>query len=320
MNGKNPASAGQIKNKLGQLYQKLNRLTGGVPETLRQAYQNFGQARGGEAAASMAYYTFFSLFPLLLLLSSILGYVLYSGNDWTDIVNTVTRFIPIQAQFIQQNLLAILEARNAVGVIGLIGLVWSASGAFSALVVNINRAWAVSDRRSFFADRLLAVGMIAVITLVLVTFLVASSLMSLLPSFNIPLLGSFSIYYTFLWKALVRLVPWAIACLVFYFLYKLLPTVYVKPRAAFWAALAAGIAWEILTSIFTWYLGSGMANYKAVYGSLGTIVALLTWIYISAWITIFGAHFSAVISHQVEKQVAPAKNRLESAQRRRHAA
>jgi membrane protein len=320
MNGKNPASAGQIKQKLGQLYQKLNRLMGGAPEMLRQAYQNFGQARGGEAAASMAYYTFFSLFPLLLLLSSILGYILYSGNDWTDIVNNVTRFVPIQAQFIQQNLLAILKARNAVGAIGLVGLIWSASGAFSALAININRAWSVSDGRSFFADRLLAVGMIAVIVLVLVIFLVASSLMSLLPNFNIPLMGSFSIYYSFLWKALVRLVPWAIACLVFYLLYKLLPTAYVKPRAAFWAALVAGIAWEILTSLFTWYLGSGIASYKAVYGSLGTIVALLTWIYLSAWITIFGAHLSAVISHQVEKRVAPAKNRRESTQRRRHAA
>jgi membrane protein len=319
MKNEKPDSVDRIEKTLRQLYENLNQLTGGIPETLRRSYQNFGQARGGEAAASMAYYAFFSLFPLLLLLSSILGFFLYNGGNWVDVVNYVTRFVPIQEHFIQQTLLAILKARNTVGMVGLVGLIWSASGAFSALAININRAWSVSEERGFFADRLMAVGMIAVITLVLVIILIASSLMSLLPSFNIPLLGSFSIYYTFLWKALTRLVPWAIACLVFYLLYKLLPTTYVEPRAALWGALVAGIAWEVLTSAFTWYLGSGLANYQAVYGSLGTIVGLLTWIYLSAWITLFGAHISAVLSQHQEKRVEKNKSRLESIQRRGHA-
>jgi membrane protein len=320
MKNENPDSVGRIEKTLRKLYKNLNQLTGGTPETIRQVFQNFNQARAGEAAASMAYYAFFSLFPLLLLLSSILGYFLSSGTNRVDIVSYVTRIVPIQEHFIQQTLLAILKARNAVGVIGLLGLIWSASGAFSALAININRAWSVSDARGFFLDRLLAVGMIAVIILVLVIILIASSLMSLLPSFNIPLLGSFSIYYTFLWKALTRLVPWAIACLVFYLLYKLLPTTPVQPRAALWGALVAGIAWEVLTSAFTWYLGSGLANYQAVYGSLGTIVGLLTWIYLSAWITLFGAHVSAVVSRHAGKQVETNKSHLEPIQRREHAA
>ena len=320
MKNEKPDSVDRIEKTLRQLYKNLNQLTGGTPETIRQVFQNFNQARAGEAAASMAYYAFFSLFPLLLLLSSILGYFLSSGTNRVDIVSYVTRIVPIQEHFIQQTLLAILKARNAVGVIGLLGLIWSASGAFSALAININRAWSVSDERSFFADRLLAVGMIAVIILVLVIILIASSLMSLLPNFNIPLLGSFSIYYTFLWKALIRLVPWAIACLVFYLLYKLLPTTYVEPRAALWGALVAGIAWETLTSLFTWYLGSGLANYQAVYGSLGTIVGLLTWIYLSAWITLFGAHVSAIVSRHAGKQVETNKSHLEPIQRREHAA
>jgi membrane protein len=320
MKNENPDSLGRIEHTLHQLYNYLNKFTGGVPGILRQAYLNFSQARAGEAAASMAYYAFFSLFPLLLLLSSILGFFLYSGNDWTDIVNYVTRFVPIQEHFIQQTLLAILKARNTVGAIGLIGLLWSASGAFSALATNINRAWSVSNPRGFFADRLLAVGMIIGITLVLVIFMIASSLMSLLPTFNIPLLGSFSIYYTFLWKALVLLVPWAIACLAFYLLYKLLPTMHVEPRAALSGALVAGIAWEVLTSVFTWYLGSGLANYQAVYGSLGTIVALLTWIYLSAWIALFGAHISAVVSQHESKHIEKPSSHLESIKRRQHAA
>ncbi|MEJ2598496.1 MAG: YihY/virulence factor BrkB family protein [Anaerolineales bacterium] len=313
-------SLDRIKHRLGQFYKDFNRLTWGVPNTFRKAFQSFSQAHAAEAAASMAYYAFFSLFPLLLVLSSILGFFLYSGNNWLSIVNYVTRFIPIQAHFIQQNLLEILRARNTVGVIGLVGLIWSASGAFSALAVNINRAWEISDTRSFITDRLLAVAMVAAISLMLIIIMVASSLMALLPSFNIPLLGSFSIYYTFVWQALVRIVPLVIACLVFYLMYKLLPSDYVKPSAALSGALVAGIVWEAATSAFTWYLGSGLANYQAVYGSLGTIVGFLTWIYFSAWITLFGAHLSAVVSHHSGNKVEASRPRLQSIQRGENAA
>ena len=320
MNDTRSSLTDRVKHLLRPIYQNLNRLTGGFPDTLRQSFLSFNQARAAEAAASIAYYAFFSLFPLLLALTSILGFFLYKGNNWQPIVEYVTRFIPISANFIQQNLLEILKARNAVGVIGLVGLIWSASGAFSALAININRAWSISDTRSLIADRLLAVGMVAIISLVLILIMVASSLMTLLPSLNIPLLGSFSIYYTFVWKLLVRLVPLVIACLVFYLMYKLLPSAHVAPRAAIWGALVAGVVWEVVTSAFTWYLGSGLSNYKAVYGSLGTIVGFLTWIYFSAWITLFGAHLSAVVSHHPEKETETSKPHLEPIQRREHAA
>ncbi len=320
MNETRSSSSEGVKHHLQQIYQNLNRITGGLPETLRQSFQSFSQARAAEAAASIAYYAFFSLFPLLLTLTSILGFFLDKGNNWQPIVEYVTRFIPISANFIQQNLLEILKARNAVGVIGLVGLVWSATGAFSALTININRAWIISDTRSFIADRLLAVGMVATISLVLIIIMVASSLMTLLPSLNIPILSNFSIYYTFIWKLMVRLVPLVVACLVFYLMYKLLPTTHVEPQAALRGALVAGVVWEVATSAFTWYLGSGLSNYKAVYGSLGTIVGFLTWIYFSAWITLFGAHFSAVVSNHSEKEAETSKPHLNSIQRSEHAA
>jgi membrane protein len=320
MNDTRSSISERAKHRLRRIYQNLNRITGGFPDTFRQSFQSFSQARAAEAAASIAYYAFFSLFPLLLTLTSILGFFLDKGNNWQPIVEYVTRFIPISANFIQQNLLEILKARNAVGVIGLVGLVWSASGAFSALAININRAWTISDTRSFIADRLLAVGMVATISLMLIIIMVASSLMTLLPSLNIPILGNFSIYYTFVWKLMVRLVPLVVACLVFYLMYKLLPTTHVEPRAALWGALFAGVVWEVATSAFTWYLGSGLSNYKAVYGSLGTIVGFLTWIYFSAWITLFGAHFSAVVSDHSEKETETSKPHLDSIQRSEHAA
>jgi len=79
-------------------------------------------------------------------------------------------------------------------------------------------------------------------------------------------------------------------------LYRWIPNTEVKWSQAFWGALVATLGWEIATQTFTWYLTSGMARYQLVYGSLGTVVALMFWIYLSSLITFYGAHLSAAVT------------------------
>ena len=62
-------------------------------------------------------------------------------------------------------------------------------------------------------------------------------------------------------------------------------------------ALVAASAWEVTKSAFGWFLSSGLVRHQLVYGSLGTVVALMLWIYLSSLITLFGAHLSAAITH-----------------------
>jgi membrane protein len=81
--------------------------------------------------------------------------------------------------------------------------------------------------------------------------------------------------------------------LMFLALYKFVPTSRSTWRAAFWGALAATLLSLLATRLFSWYLNVGLANYELVYGSLGTIVALMFLIYILAWITLLGAHLAA---------------------------
>jgi len=79
-------------------------------------------------------------------------------------------------------------------------------------------------------------------------------------------------------------------------LYRWVPNAKVRWSAAFWAALVVALVLEIAANAFAWYLSSGLARYRIVYGSLATVVALLFWIYLSGWIIIFGAHLSAAIA------------------------
>jgi membrane protein len=112
----------------------------------------------------------------------------------------------------------------------------------------------------------------------------------------VPLLGGIDIYDTFGWAMLTRLVPWLLVFLMFQSLYRWVPRTEVKWSEAFWGALFAATAWEIGKSIFGWFLSSGLASYQLVYGSLGAVVALMLWIYLSSVITLLGAHLSAAIT------------------------
>jgi membrane protein len=118
-----------------------------------------------------------------------------------------------------------------------------------------------------------------------------------LARFDVPLWGDVSMYGTPLWTLLSNLIPWLFTFLLFMALYRWVPNVEVTWSASFWAACVVAIAWEIAANTFAWYVGSGLARYKIVYGSLGTVVALMFWIYVSSWIVIFGAHLSAVVAH-----------------------
>ena len=94
------------------------------------------------------------------------------------------------------------------------------------------------------------------------------------------------------------LTDWLLSILrfgLFLALYFFVPKTKVKKRAALWAAIFASIAWEITSYAFNWYFQSGLANYNVLYGSLGTLVALMFWIYLDCLILVFGAYFSAAI-------------------------
>lgn len=82
---------------------------------------------------------------------------------------------------------------------------------------------------------------------------------------------------------------------MFWGLYQWVPTVPVSRKASLIGSLIAGVAWVLLNNGFTWYLSSGLSQYQLVYGSLGTIVALLFWVYLTGIIVLIGAHLTAAI-------------------------
>jgi membrane protein len=282
--------------KLKQLYGRANRLTGGVLGVVRTAVQHFGEVRAVEAAASIAFFAVFSLFPLLLALIAAGSFVLEIEQVQRRVLDVTAEFLPVAEQLIERNIQGILEKRGAVGVVALLGLVWSATGVLTVLARNINLAWPEAEPRSFVEDRLMALGMVTGLALLLVFSLVSSTVFNVLARFRMPIGGGLSVDEIPLWTTLLTAVPRLLVFLALLGLYRWVPNTRVRWTDAFWGALVATPAGEIVTNGFSWYLSTGLVRFELVYGSLGTVVVLMLWIYIGALTVLFGAHLSAAVA------------------------
>ncbi|MHB1294674.1 MAG: YihY/virulence factor BrkB family protein [Anaerolineae bacterium] len=287
----------RITHQIEEVYQRLNERTDGILGTVRGALERYGEVRAGQAAASLAFYAFFSLFPLLLVLVFIGSFFFSSQVAFRGILVTLSRVLPVSQQVIEENLREVLAVRGALGGIGIISLVWSASNYFVALSDSINRAWTDAPQRNPLEQRLLAVMMLGGVILLVVLSLIANAVVALLPQLDERLLGVQGLWRTPLPAVLAYGVPWALAMLTFTLLYRWAPRKPPPWRAVLWAALLASLGWQVVSGLFAWYVRSGAAPYRLVYGSLGAIVALLFWIYLTSTIMLIGAHICAAI-HQ----------------------
>lgn len=283
-----------LKNRLDDI---LNR---GVIGILVRTIRSFNETRGAEAAASIAYYALFSLFPLLIFLIIIGSTVLEIEQVQEQVLTFVGEVFPASKELVANNIQQVLRLRGAVGIIGIIGLLWSATAVFTALVRNINRAWHTAAPRNLLVGRLIALSMVGILVLLLLLSFLAATAIRILSQFEILLWAGTPITQTTTWAILSRMVPWLLTFLIFQGLYRWVPNTEVKWSEAFWGALFATTAWEFTKAAFGWFISSGLTNQRLIYGSLGAVVALLLWVYLTALITLLGAHLSAAITHHNE--------------------
>jgi membrane protein len=286
-----------ISQRIRKLYQRADRISGNRLNILRDAIKTFTVTRANQAAASLAYYVIFSLFPLLLVLIAAGSFFLNSQEVYVKVSQLIQQTIPYSYQWIDQNLRQILEQRGAIGTIGLITLMWAASGGFMSLAYNINLAWLEAPQRNFFQGRLIALKMIGTIGGLFFLSIILDWIFNLLSVFEIPFTSLVQLDF---WKWFSGIFSWLTIYLLFFALYYWVPTVNVQGKAAFWSALFASVAWEFSTALFSIYLTSRFGRYELLYGSVGTLVAFLFLVYILATITLFGAHLASAMDRKVK--------------------
>ncbi len=250
-----------------------------------------------QRAASISYYGLFSLFPLAILLVGIFGLVVQEQQARTQVIDFLLDNLPLRKgqgrQDLQQMLDDVTAGVSGFGIIGLLGLAFSASGLMGAIRQAFNAAWDIDDARPPVQGKLIDIALVFGLgALVAVSFAVsvaarfAASLSDSLQ--GIGFVGS--VVSDLLQAGSVT--STVLAFVVFVVLFRVVPARPTKLADVWPGALLAAVGLEAAKLLFGLYLQQA-ADYNAVYASLGSVVAFMVFVFIASNVVLLGAEAAA---------------------------
>jgi membrane protein len=261
---------------------------------IRRAAVRFGEVKAPRLAAALAYYTVFSLAPLLVIVIAVAGLVYGSDEARSQLVGLLEQHIgPRASDLIETMIQRTAETGSGViaTVIGVATLLLGATTIFAQLQGALNEIWGVAADRSrglasLLMTRLRGLGLVLVLGfLLLISFLLQAALNVVMSNFAGVLPGG-----DWIWYLLNQLLTLALVASVFAGLFKVLPDVDLHWGDVWTGAILAAVLFKIGEVLIGLYLG--MSGVRSTYGAAGSLVVLLLWIYFSSQILLFGATFT----------------------------
>ncbi|NPA90349.1 MAG: YihY/virulence factor BrkB family protein [Chloroflexi bacterium] len=258
--------------------------------TLRMTITLYSTLETGQRAAALAYYSLLSLFPLLLLLVSFLSRWVTTATAQQTVLTLLRTISPLVPDLVVENIEYVVAARGSLNAIAAVGLIWSASGLFAAIIQSLDRVWGGEAGRAFWEHRLISLLLVTGVLLLFIISIIVGSILSILPQVIAFLLPLDHVWLLRWWQYVPTLVSLGMDVFLYALLYRYLPH-RRPPWPAVWAgAVVAGLGWNGAKVGFALYLRH-FARYGLVYGTLATLVAFLFWIYLSGLVLLIGAEF-----------------------------
>ncbi len=276
---------------------------------VKQTFQEWLQDKAPQLGAALAYYTVFSLAPLILVLLSIVGVIFREdpAGAWTKITQQMSYFLDPSAVEVVQSIAqkASQPGKSTIAtIIGIALALFGASGVFGQLQDALNTIWGVKAKPGrgiwgFLRNRFLSFAMVGGICFLLLVSLAIEALLkgfshyiqSLLPG---GMVIALAVYLVF---------DFTVVVLLFAMIFKFLPDVKIQWRDVWIGAVITAILFGIGKWLLGFYLGSGAAG--SAYGAASSLITLLLWVYYSSQILLFGAEFTQVYSARAGRAFKP---------------
>jgi len=242
-------------------------------------------------AGAIAFYTLFSLFPLILGIVSVLSFFgPNSQEEQAKLVESIAAVLPVSSDYIGQQIQSVVRTRAITGMFSFLALVWASSTAFGAIRKGINAAWGIRKTRPYLKERLIDIALVFGAGIVVLVILFSTAAIGVLREVVQALDPQAEGINPGIWQWLSGLITPIISFITFVVLYVFIPNTGVKFRDAWPGALVASVAFYAANWGFVWYVTTyGPTTYNLLYGSIGGVVALLTWAYLSSIIVLLGA-------------------------------
>jgi len=278
-------------------------------DLLKSTFKEWNEDKASRLAAALAYYTAFSVAPLLLIAISIAGLVFGAEAAQGSIFNQLQGLLgPEAAGTIEAAVKNSSQpgASTISAIIGLVTLIWSASNVFSQLQDALNTIWEVQPKPAGIVGslkrRLLPMSMVLGIGFLLLVSLVLSAGLSALGHFFNGLLPGTAV----LWEVVNFVISFAVVTGLFGAIYKLLPDVEIKWSDVWIGAAVTALLFTVGKLLIGLYLGN--ASIGSTYGAAGSLLVVLVWVYYSAQILFFGAEFTQVYARRYGSQIVPSEH------------
>lgn len=273
---------------------KINKI---VNKFLQKKYnfeRKYGQIEIGNInsrAAEVGFYLLLSLFPFLLFtISAVVFIPIIYLNKYINILESL---IPSSAFIILNGLIRSVIGNRSIKLLisSFFLAIWSISKAVKSLIRGINRSYGVNENRSFF--KVLFISLIFSIMLLL---LILISLVLLIGGekigiFVFDLIG-LDKYFIYIWNILRYSVGILFVISILVILYTYMPNTKMKVRDSVPGAVLSTFLWIIVTYGYSFYVNN-FSNYDVIYGSLGGVIVLITWLYLSSWTILAGSELNA---------------------------
>lgn len=265
-------------------------------ELLKRTIRETQADNGLGLAAQLAYYFFLSLFPALLFVIALAGF-LPAGDLVSQVVAMLETAAPPDVVAIVREQLTQIANSESGGILtfGVVAALWSSSAAMAAVVDALNRAYDVEDTRPFWKQRLIAIVLTVGVTLfLLVSFalVVAGPQLAEYVAAQVRLGAAFE----WTWKIAQWPIVFALVATAIGFIYHFAPDVeqdfvWITP-----GSLVATLLWLLGSLGFRFYVVN-FGSYNETYGAIGGVIVLMIWLYLTGLVIIIGAEMNAEIEH-----------------------
>jgi membrane protein len=265
-----------------------------VRELGRRVWSEVNDDEVTDRAAALSYYFLFALFPALLFLTALLGYLPVEGLQ-ERLLAYARDVLPADAASTMERTLTeiVTERRGGLLSIGVLAALWASSNGMASVMSTMNKVWGVAEQRSWWWRRLLAIGL----TLGFSAFIIGSLLLMVFGGViggAVANTFGFGDVFKVLWNAIS--IPLVIVCALFgiELIYYVAPA---GPRQWQWITPGAALAlasWLAMSfGLRLWV--SKFADYSATYGSIGGVILLMLWLYLTSVVLLVGAELDAEI-------------------------
>jgi YihY family inner membrane protein len=250
------------------------------------------------SAAAMSYFGLMALFPALLLMLAMSNRITAAN----ELLSHAVEVYPGSGKFLRETIRSMSSVGTGAIITCFIVTLWAGSWVFAVIERALNRIWQTTAR-TFWHGRALTIGMIGIVGVLLAFSVLLTSLVVRLRGMadrlsprqvaQYPLLISAGSVF---WQGVFAIASFLITVMLFVVVYRFMPKAEVTLRDTLPSAIIGGLLWEAAKYVFAWALT--YFHYDQIYGSVGAVVAVLTWSYVSSLILLFGAQLTAVFHRE----------------------